>query len=543
MPRPAPGEFGQHLAIQLHAITGESLWGLIYRLAAANWVRPSSLVYDVGGKTSFYNLPNDALGQLSTLSGIPVENLRLMRIGRTSGGHIFEGHKVSRHLLMMRKKRLCVDCLAESGFHQNIWNFRPISFCQKHLTPLMSACPVCRADLLWGGQHLHRCDNGHDLLNFTGMNASPPDPGIIAEARYLASLLQDSTDQIEPLHPVFGSRNWNFSSVVKFLSLLENFAYRRQRCVGRTMRSATENGFVNARSMLQDWPDPFRRFTPLGKAARAEITMIEPELHRLLLVEPVLAEQYRKHVCATNMRWPVRFFRHTGTSHVISSQEGSDLLQIPRHEFNERAHQNGWAIWEGRAAAARRYDKNKILEWRNSSVALSRPEAKKRLGVHPLVLERLCERGCVRKIDVHSRKVDARGRARLNDLHREDIAALESLMDAANPLCENNLYFSLSAAIPRLRRYEIAVGDFVEALRGGQIKAYGSKKNRLLDIEISVVEVLEWLAPHTKASRNLPMSVSKKLIAAAKRYSLEKGYLDGHERSLPGGDLRLARAA
>lgn len=181
------------LALRVKPGPEESLVGFLSRLAERNGVP----IEGVQGFLRSIGLPFTSIGVLGTKradltaiarnAGLAASQLDGMAFWREPSGLIRIGlGLVRRHDIGMAYRKVCPECLAETGVHRRSWHLKAVNVCVTHRIPLVSRCSWCRQTLGWHTSSVTRCSCGQDLRRVTV--AKMTDPTLRGTATVLAAL-------------------------------------------------------------------------------------------------------------------------------------------------------------------------------------------------------------------------------------------------------------------------------------------------------------------------------------------------------------------
>ena len=147
---------------------GESLVGFVFRLAERIGMSSGRSLGRQAGFGALTNRPSaDALAGLAEIAGLDISELEAISYGPPDNTFaVFRGCRIPFPLLSGSyfNRKICPACMSASAYHRSHWDLACVSICTIHALHLVSRCPSCGKDLLWGASSLCDCKCGHGRL-------------------------------------------------------------------------------------------------------------------------------------------------------------------------------------------------------------------------------------------------------------------------------------------------------------------------------------------------------------------------------------------
>jgi hypothetical protein len=258
---------------------GEGFISYLLRLTEANSYDTPSWILSLSGidymelqwKFTFVFSCSERLKKLAKLTGNALLDLiGLLYLPEPSpknitreGNYNFYGAFFNRSIIRPHCPKVCVRCLAESGYCRRIWDCSLVTVCPIHECLLLDTCPKCKRRLKAIRNRLSVCVCG------CNWNELQPDLGReheIAVSRriyQLCGLLPLDHHSKERLNPLESLALQEFVVVLTFIGGLE---CEMSWAMGRPSKSITLRNedlhvyITNAYQVFEDWPHNFHQF-------------------------------------------------------------------------------------------------------------------------------------------------------------------------------------------------------------------------------------------------------------------------------------------
>lgn len=189
-------------------IADETLNGFIGRHAMLNdWQRFGWINEYSGVALPQKRHSDNSLARLSRLFGLPVDALDALQPGRPlndrrHGLCEYKGRFVPSHYHVMRVRRVCPLCLANSNHHRDIWDFQFVRVCPVHAVRLLDTCP-CGKQLDWKTGAFHHCKaadrEGVSCVDLRTVVAPAVELGRFSGQTFVLGLIEGSGGPVPPL--------------------------------------------------------------------------------------------------------------------------------------------------------------------------------------------------------------------------------------------------------------------------------------------------------------------------------------------------------
>ena len=264
---PDPG-LAPALGIKPHP--DESLIGFVFRLAARRRMSTGRRLAFACGFDRLTNQPKpEWLRNLATRAQVDPSSLEAISYGPPDDRRgVFRGAVLPSNVFDGRggvPRKVCPQCLSESGHHRAFWDLSFIAICPVHRVELIDQCRSCGGWLRWLGRDLTRC-GGRGCLggDLTRMPANPVPDEDVRGTRTVHGLLGDERFQAEADHArsLEPFRDLGNSDIVEFLYRLglETLGGRSKIF---SLEQAGELAYQAHRALTlglaaaQRWPDGF----------------------------------------------------------------------------------------------------------------------------------------------------------------------------------------------------------------------------------------------------------------------------------------------
>lgn len=345
----------------IQPLLGESLRGFMHRFALRNGVPYINwIATDLGLKNIFTALTPQQMERLSALSGLLAEELSDRQAVQAHGETHFQGQRVSLSMIEREASRLCLPCFLTQPFHRLIWDFIPVSVCPIHGTPIIRHCPECGALLHWRRNHLHRCPDGHSLLNeYPTSHAIAGDPALAGvraicermgfHEAWASTILPWSNAQL----PV-----WDLVDMLEILGHLASGCFGHVRRGSRGTYRSDDYHLILARGyrVLSDWPRSLYQLLDEHATAVGSLWLADSShparkfLHGQLsrqkgLCGKILGQEVWRYAEAKGIVFSAGAFGFAPPDfqhNFVSSTQASKLMQISTSVLRRVARQENW---------------------------------------------------------------------------------------------------------------------------------------------------------------------------------------------------------
>jgi len=345
---------------------------------------------------------------------------------------MFCGRMVRADQFNYRRPRICPNCLGERPIWWAVWDLGLVAACPSHRCLLINQCPACGKDLAWRRPAVERCRCGADLRGVTG-EAANPDLIAISTLIYHAAGFSPSTAAERELDDHYFPpelRRLALGSLlrlIRFLGLMgeDEKLRRKQRPFRRTDLITAIQASRAATAALKEWPRPFRQALRAMVPERVENsavlklgTVFENFYRHLFHVLPrnefgflheafeafvveewkglVRGQQRRLSIGTREKSMWISATRAEKRARIISKRL-EDLVRQGKLEgmFSKpprgRKHTECWI---------KRASLDQWIVTRDAEAAqyMSRPEAKRTLGLHHITVLRVAQAGLIRHV-------------------------------------------------------------------------------------------------------------------------------------------------
>ena len=486
-PKAAPSAPTAQLPRKAEPKAGESLYSLMLRLSEGNKLpRPGWLFAALRVQHPGWPLSADQIDHLSRLSGISSPRLAALQPKPDDeGAWTLLGQSLGFAALEFQFTRFCPKCLADAGYHRQIWLLRSLTCCPIHELEIRSTCPTCDTPVDWSRPSLLRCRKGHLLTRLSGSEAAPTDVSA-ARAIYEMFSIDHAGGSRLLTHPALQAIAYSdFDLLTRILAELTACAAdERYR---PTLQGGPSKQIATALPIMADWPAAARKlFRSLRnrESQTSSTSLFDRRVQKwlrstlarnagsglTLLLAPLIRD-FARSEGVTLM--PGSFGdRFEPREETIGAVEAARLMRVSLPTLGKIARTEGWEGAEQLGGGRRPQLLRDVHRWtsKNESPILVR-EAAKILKISSETIVMLVERG-VFGADARMRS-RGRGNTRYFLLEDEIASFLTRLTTLSTPAPKGEAIGAWSrfcnlAAIRPLR-----VADAIEAAFAGRVRIAG----------------------------------------------------------------------
>jgi|SRR5215213_5966121 len=176
----------------------------------------------------------------------------------------FYGAFLNRSIIRPHCPKVCIQCLAESGYCRRIWDCSLVTVCPIHKCLLLDACPKCKRRFRAIRNRLSVCVCGCDWSELLPDLRREHEIAVSRRIYQLCGLLPlDHHPSKERHNPLQSLALQDFVIVLTFIAGLE---YEMSWATGRPSKSIKlwneelHTHITNAYQVFQDWPHNFHQF-------------------------------------------------------------------------------------------------------------------------------------------------------------------------------------------------------------------------------------------------------------------------------------------
>jgi len=399
------------IQMRLVPLTGEALHGYLFRLAQA------------------YGLQNSRqlLRAASLKPAVSYDDAKLLAIAHTFELNLSELRAMSPSteatlpILNLRHQRsafspICPKCIGDEEFVRSAWDHELVTACPEHGILLLDSCPGCSQLITRDRESLSHCQHcNFDLVEAATEPAADFD---LALSAFLAGTEHASRGALPSAWHV-GSPPPDLAAFLNFLAAYIQPSGQKKKRTGKAPRPKTVEEsrelLRRAWSALQDWPTGIERFIE-SRICEGKGRSVHQRLGRWLsvfqkqfdwdtysffavVVEQVLRDKFDGHSerflrrnqleLTKGKRWysaaEAASLLNSTTSLVVAAVENGRLEGRIEMQGNSRFVALHWDVIEGIRIARSQH--------------LTQTEARKRLGVSKLMLDRLVEAGALQALN------------------------------------------------------------------------------------------------------------------------------------------------
>jgi hypothetical protein len=372
----------------------------------------------------------------------------------------FLGQMIGAHHLNYRYPRVCPGCLRNSSVWWAIWDLKLVSACPIHRCRLIDRCPACQRRLTWHRRSVHECRCGLDLRK---VKAEPAESSLVTinaaihcAAGYYREHCESELQRAKFVPVLADLRLDALLNVVRFLGSIQEEGRLRRKQIRpfAELGAATRIG-VEAATMLLDWPVSFRemlrRMVPgeVKNAASLNFDEVFGNFYRHLFhvlprkefgflhhaFEKFVVEDWPGLVRGGHSRFPSAI---RGSTQWISAAKAQKTAGIPSRRIGalvRKGELEGILVNAGRHRTECWVRRESLSRWtakRESELAcyMSRPEAKRALGLKHDTVMKIAQAGLIRYINGSEKLL----RTDCNYFLREDVLQIKCAFER-HPVC------------------------------------------------------------------------------------------------------------
>jgi TniQ len=221
------------------------------------------------GFKKFAKLTGNALSDLTELLYLPAPSAKKTTCDTD---YNFYGAFLNRSIIRPHCPKVCVQCLAESGYCRRVWDCSLVTVCPLHHCLLLDACPKCERRLKAIRTRLSVCVCGCDWSELQP-NLRPEHEITVSRRIYqLCGLLPLDHDSKKRLNPLQSLCLEEFVIVLTFIAGLEcdmSWATGRPSKSINLRNEALHRHIIAAYQVFENWPRNFHQF--LDKKSKGDV--------------------------------------------------------------------------------------------------------------------------------------------------------------------------------------------------------------------------------------------------------------------------------
>lgn len=186
----------------------ESLAGYIVRLTEKNFYERTGDIYVmsglskvVQGRSNNGNLLNpfkDNFKRICELTNCSIRELGKLTFSdfpvNSVSSFQFNNVPISKELILLKKTKVCPECLKESAYHRKHWDLVPVTACIYHFKVLVDRCPNCKKEISWLRTKVLECKCGKILSDISTINCTPEEVKVSSLFYNIGSAQEPSQD-------------------------------------------------------------------------------------------------------------------------------------------------------------------------------------------------------------------------------------------------------------------------------------------------------------------------------------------------------------
>lgn len=266
----------------------EGFISYLLRLTEANGYDTPSWILSLSGidymelqwKFTFVFSCSEGLKQLARLTGNAVSDLiGLLYLPAPSPKHTtcdvdydFYGAFLNRSIIRPHCPKVCVQCLAESGYCRRVWDCSLVTVCPIHECLLLDTCPKCKRRLKAIRNRLSVCICGCDWSELQPDLRREHEIAVSRRIYQLCGLLPLDHHPKGRLSPLKSLALQDFVIVLTFIGGLEaemSWATGRPSKSIKLRNEDLHTHITNSYQVFQDWPHNFHQF--LDKKSKGDV--------------------------------------------------------------------------------------------------------------------------------------------------------------------------------------------------------------------------------------------------------------------------------
>src|SRR5690242_13268469 len=266
----------------------EGFISYLLRLTEANGYDTPSWILSLSGidymelqwKFTFVFSCSEGFKQLAKLTGYALSDLiELLYLPAPSPKHTtcivdydFYGAFLNRSIIRPHCPKVCVQCLAESGYCRRVWDCSLVTICPLHRCLLLDTCPKCKRRLKAIRNRLSVCVCGCDWSELQPDFRREHEVAVSQRIYQLCGLLPLDHHSKERLNPLQSLALQEFVVVLAFIAGLES---EMSWATGRPTKSIKlrnddlHTHITKAYQVFENWPHNFHQF--LDKKSKGEV--------------------------------------------------------------------------------------------------------------------------------------------------------------------------------------------------------------------------------------------------------------------------------
>lgn len=221
------------------------------------------------GFKKFAKLTGNALSDLIGLLYRPAPSPKHMTC---DVDYSFYGAFFNRSIIRPHCPKVCVQCLAESGYCRRIWDCSLVTVCPIHECLLVDICPKCKRRVRPIRNRLSVCACGCDWTELQPDLRHEHEIGVSRRIYQLCGLLPLDHHSKERINPLQSLALQEFVVVLTFIAGLECEMSWATGRLSKTIKLRNEDlhtHITNAYQVFQDWPHNFHQF--LDEKSKGEV--------------------------------------------------------------------------------------------------------------------------------------------------------------------------------------------------------------------------------------------------------------------------------
>ena len=215
------------------------------------------------------NLTGNVLSDLIELLYLPAPSSKNTT---READYNFYGAFFNRSIIRPHCPKVCVQCLAESGYCRRVWDCSLVTACPIHECLLLDICPKCKRHLRPIRTRLSVCACGCDWTELQPDLRSEHGIAVSRRIYQLCGLLSLDHHSKERINPLQRLSLQDFVIVVTFIAGLEcemSWATGRPSKSIELRNEDLHTHITNAYQLFQDWPRNFHQF--LDKKSKGDV--------------------------------------------------------------------------------------------------------------------------------------------------------------------------------------------------------------------------------------------------------------------------------
>jgi hypothetical protein len=212
------------------------------------------------GFKKFAKLTGNALSDLIGLLYLPAPPPKDIPC---DGNYNFYGAFLNRSIIRPHCPKVCVQCLAESGYCRRIWDCSLVTVCPIHECLLLDTCPKCKRRLKAIRNRLSVCICGCDWSELQPDLKREHEVAVSRRIYQLCGLLPLDHHSEERLNPLESLALQEFVIVLTFIAGLEcemSWAKGRPSKSIKLRNEDLHGYFTKAYQVFEHWPHNFHQF-------------------------------------------------------------------------------------------------------------------------------------------------------------------------------------------------------------------------------------------------------------------------------------------